>query len=151
MVIVYLNFMRLSTVCLILLRFSELHKKEGVVLFWNRFYDLCVKRGTKPNPVAKEIGISSGTLTKWKSAGTLPNGETLIKIADYLDCSVDYLLGRTDYPRLVIKIAPPESGADEYTKNMDAPDLTIEEIRELREFLQERNPKGERKHDRPGF
>lgn len=125
--------------CLILLRFSELHKKEGVILFWNRFYDLCVKRGTKPNPVAKEIGISSGTLTKWKSAGTLPNGETLIKIADYLDCSVDYLLGRTDYPRLVIKKAPPESGADEYTKNMDAPDLTIEEIRELREFLQERN------------
>lgn len=139
MVIVYLIFMRLSTVCLILLRFSELHKKEGVILFWNRFYDLCVKRGTKPNPVAKEIGISSGTLTKWKSAGTLPNGETLIKIADYLDCSVDYLLGRTDYPRLVIKKAPPESGADEYTKNMDAPDLTIEEIRELREFLQERN------------
>lgn len=130
-------------VCLILLRFSELHKKEGVILFWNRFYDLCVKRGTKPNPVAKEIGISSGTLTKWKSAGTLPNGETLIKIADYLDCSVDYLLGRTDYPHLVIKKAPPESGADEYTKNMDAPDLTIEEIRELREFLQERNPKGE--------
>ena len=131
--------MRLSTDYLILLRFSELHKKEGVILFWNRFYDLCVKRGTKPNPVAKEIGISSGTLTKWKSAGTLPNGETLIKIADYLDCSVDYLLGRTDYPRLVIKKAPPESGADEYTKNMDAPDLTIEEIRELREFLQERN------------
>ena len=143
MVIVYLIFMRLSTDYLILLRFSELHKKEGVILFWNRFYDLCVKRGTKPNPVAKEIGISSGTLTKWKSAGTLPNGETLIKIADYLDCSVDYLLGRTDYPRLVIKKAPPESGADEYTKNMDAPDLTIEEIRELREFLQERNPKGE--------
>lgn len=139
MVIVYLIFMRLSTDYLILLRFSELHKKEGVILFWNRFYDLCVKRGTKPNPVAKEIGISSGTLTKWKSAGTLPNGETLIKIADYLDCSVDYLLGRTDYPRLVIKKAPPESGADEYTKNMDAPDLTAEEIRELREFLQQRN------------
>ena len=64
-------------------------------IFWDNFYSLCVQRGTKPNPVAKEIGISSGIVTKWKSTGTLPNGETLIKIADYLDCSVDYLLGRT--------------------------------------------------------
>lgn len=59
---------------------------------------MCMIRKTKPNPVAKEIGISSGIITKWKNVGTLPNGETLIKIADYLDCSVDYLLGRTDNP-----------------------------------------------------
>ena len=64
-------------------------------MFWNRFYGLCIKNGTKPNPLAKEIGISSGVITKWKSGG-LPNGEMLLKIADYLDCSVDYLLGRTD-------------------------------------------------------
>lgn len=65
-------------------------------MFWQRFYDLCVCRGTKPNPVAKEIGISSGILTKWKTQNVLPNGETLKKIADYLNCSVDYLLGRSD-------------------------------------------------------
>ncbi len=63
-------------------------------LFWERFYNACISKGTKPNPVAKEIGISSGTLTKWKTTGTVPNGETLTKIADYLGCSVDYLLGR---------------------------------------------------------
>ena len=61
---------------------------------------MCISRGIKPNPVAKEIGVSSGIITKWKSEGTLPNGETLIKIADYLDCSVDYLLGRTDKPEV---------------------------------------------------
>lgn len=67
-------------------------------MFWERFYNTCITRGTKPNPVAQEIGISSGIITKWKTSGTLPNGETLIKLADYLDCSVDYLLGRTDDP-----------------------------------------------------
>ena len=67
-------------------------------MFWERFYQMCILKGTKPNPVAKEIGISSGIVTKWKTDATLPNGETLIKIADYLDCSVDYLLGRTDNP-----------------------------------------------------
>lgn len=64
-------------------------------MFWERFYALCLENNTKPNPLAREIGVSSGVLTKWKS-GTLPNGESLIKIADYFDCSIDYLLGRTD-------------------------------------------------------
>lgn len=67
-------------------------------MFWERFYNMCTARGTKPNPVAKEIGISSGIITKWKTDGTLPSGENLIKIANYLDCSIDYLLGRTDKP-----------------------------------------------------
>ena len=66
-------------------------------MFWERFYDLCIKKGTKPNPLAKDIGISSGVITKWKS-GSIPNGEMLIKISDYFDCSIDYLLGRTDNP-----------------------------------------------------
>ncbi len=69
-------------------------------MFWKRFYELCINKNTKPNPVAKDIGISSGVVTKWKNGTTIPNGETLIKIADYLDCSVDYLLGRTDNPEV---------------------------------------------------
>lgn len=67
-------------------------------LFWERFYDMCILKGTKPNPVAEKIDVSSGVVTKWKTQDTLPNGDNLIKIADYLDCSVDYLLGRTDNP-----------------------------------------------------
>ena len=66
-------------------------------MFWNRFFELCSSKGTKPNPVGKELGVSSGLITKWKS-GFLPNSEILIKIADYFDCSIDYLLGRTDEP-----------------------------------------------------
>lgn len=66
-------------------------------MFWERFYKLCEKSGIKPNPLGKNLGISSGVITKWKNGG-VPNGETLTKIANYLDCSVDYLLGRTDNP-----------------------------------------------------
>ena len=82
------------------MRIVTLHKKEASILFWERFYALCILKGTKPNPVAKEIGVSSGIVTKWKTDGTLPNGETLIKIAEYFDCSVDYLVGRTNKPKL---------------------------------------------------
>ena len=66
-------------------------------IFFERLYLLCENKGIKPNTVAKAIGVSTAIATKWKN-GTIPNGETLTKIADYLDCSVDYLLGRTDNP-----------------------------------------------------
>lgn len=67
-------------------------------MFWENFVRLCEQVGTKPNPVGKEIGVSSGVITKWKN-GTIPNGETLIRLADYLDCSIDYLLGRVNTPK----------------------------------------------------
>ena len=69
------------------------------MIFWERLYEMCMKRSCKPNTIAKSIGLSTATATKWKN-GTIPNGEALIKIADYLDCSIDYLLGRTDNPEI---------------------------------------------------
>lgn len=63
------------------------------MLFWKRFLGLCEARNLKPNRVAIEIGVASGTLSKWKIGKTFPNGETLIKISEYFECSIDYLLG----------------------------------------------------------
>ena len=69
-------------------------------MFWERFYSLCLKRGKKPNPVGKEIGLSSGIISKWK-AGGIPNGETLMKLSKYFDVTIDYLLGIS--PQIEIK------------------------------------------------
>ena len=68
-------------------------------MFWERLCQMCIEKNCKPNTVARAIGMSSATATKWKN-GAIPNGEALIKIADYLDCSIDYLMGRTDNPKL---------------------------------------------------
>ncbi len=61
-------------------------------MFWDRFYALCQRNGKRPNPVGKEIGLSSGIISKWKNGG-VPTGETLIKLSNYFNVSVDYLLG----------------------------------------------------------
>lgn len=47
-----------------------------------------------------DCSLSKNTLSTMQSGGYLPRTETLAKIADYLDCSVDYLLGRTDNPEI---------------------------------------------------
>ena len=64
-------------------------------MFWEIFLTLCEQHSIKPNPLAKQLGISSGAVTSWKN-GKVPHHSTLIKIANYFDVSVDYLLGKTD-------------------------------------------------------
>lgn len=48
----------------------------------------------------RECGLSKNTLSSMLSGGSTPKSENLAKIADYLGCSVDYLLGRTDNPEV---------------------------------------------------
>lgn len=51
---------------------------------------------------------------------SMPKADNLAKIADYLDCSVDYLLGRTDIPQVVNLPEPLISTLlSEYSKNSD--------------------------------
>lgn len=64
-------------------------------MFWDKFYSLCKEKNKTPNMVCKELKISPGNTSKWKS-GSVPTGSILLSISDYFDCSIDYLLERTD-------------------------------------------------------
>lgn len=72
-------------------------------MFWSVFVDLCAKRGVSPNAVAKELTLSSGSVTSWKG-GAIPRPTTIKRIADYFGVSPDLFLEKTDDPG--IKKAP---------------------------------------------
>lgn len=60
----------------------------------------CTKiKKTSIGKMLSDCELSKNTLSTMQSGGYLPRTETLAKIADYLDVSVDYLLGRTDKPQ----------------------------------------------------
>lgn len=63
-------------------------------MFYDRFKQLCDKKGVSCNKAALEIGLSNATPTKWKKTGATPSGDTLDKIAAYFGVSADYLLGK---------------------------------------------------------
>lgn len=46
--------------------------------------------------LAKCVGISRGSLSMIEISKREPDNETLIKLADHFDTSIDYLLGRTN-------------------------------------------------------
>lgn len=64
-------------------------------MFYERFNLMCRHVGKSPTAVCVAIGLSNAAASHWKS-GTLPKADLLVLIADYLNCSIDYLLGRTD-------------------------------------------------------
>lgn len=69
-------------------------------MFTAEFVNLIQLKGLTPYRIAKETGISQGLMNEYKSGKKLPTLQNITKIADYLDCSVDYLLGRTDKPEV---------------------------------------------------
>ena len=54
--------------------------------------------GISQGKLEKELGFSNGSISKWKNS--TPTPDRLQKLADYFGVSVDYLLGRTDNPRV---------------------------------------------------
>ncbi len=56
------------------------------------------KKGVKTSEILTECGLCANTLSSMKNRGSWIQANSLAKIADYLDCSVDYLLGRTSNP-----------------------------------------------------
>lgn len=71
------------------------------------------ERGITSYRMAKVTGISESLFGAWRKKPTskIYSGN-LTLIADYLGCSVDYLLGRTEDPKVHQLTAPgePESG-----------------------------------------
>lgn len=69
-------------------------------MFKERFIQIIQSKNLTAYKVAKATGISQGLMNEYKNGIKLPTLQNLLKIADYLDCSVDYLLGRTDCPEV---------------------------------------------------
>lgn len=51
--------------------------------------------------VGELVGVKKPAVSKWESGANSPKPETLKKLCDILDCTTDYLTGRTDSPNSV--------------------------------------------------
>ena len=63
----------------------------------NRVKTIVKQQNKSVNEVLIACELGKNTISKMAN-GTDVYSKNLAKIADYLDCSVDYLLGRTDNP-----------------------------------------------------
>lgn len=61
--------------------------------------------------LAEKIGHKNGqSISNWETGKSIPNIATIMKLADVLDCDIDYLLGRIDEPTHDIAFIHAETG-----------------------------------------
>lgn len=63
--------------------------------FYERYAFLCHEYGKSPTGVGSELSIDRATINYWKN-NHVPKTQALIKISNYFNVSVDYLLGKTE-------------------------------------------------------
>lgn len=74
-------------------------------MFYDNIYKVCKEKGTTPTTVLKELGFSTGNVSKWKN-GSVPNIEITLAIAKHLNTSLDYLITGEEAHRSALSIDP---------------------------------------------
>lgn len=65
-----------------------------VLPFGERLRGLLKAQRISQAKLIRDLPVSSAVPFKWLSGKNFPSMESLVRLAEYLDCSVDYLIGR---------------------------------------------------------
>ncbi len=66
----------------------------------NNLKQLRKNKGYTQIAIQMKTGIEQALLSKFENGERIPPTETLIRLADFYDVSIDYILGRTDIPEV---------------------------------------------------
>ncbi|WP_082593479.1 helix-turn-helix domain-containing protein [Paenibacillus sp. Soil766] len=78
------------------------------------------KRGLTQEDLSVKIGISRASLSHYETNRREPDYETINKIANFFNVSIDYLLGRTNHQQTVL-----EEDVRDFVENLDLTDEGI--------------------------
>ena len=72
-------------------------RERGVLV---RLKGLRKKKGISQLRLATDLNTTQNTISRYETGEREPGIDELIKIADYFNVSVDYLIGRTENPKM---------------------------------------------------
>ena len=74
---------------------------------------LRTKYNISQQQLAELVGVSQQSINKYENHKIEPDIQTLIKIAEYFNTSVDYLIGHTDIDHIIEKVFSYDLNKDE--------------------------------------
>ena len=66
----------------------------------NRLTELRKSKGYTQISLQMQTGIEQALLSKFENGERIPPTETLVRLAEFYDVSIDYILCRTDKPEI---------------------------------------------------
>jgi transcriptional regulator with XRE-family HTH domain len=100
-------------------------------MFAENLKKLRKNKGLTQVQFAEIFNISSGTIAMWETNKRIPDTSMLIKIAEYFDVTVDYLLGKDNISNTGKKEDPVEADQDLVILNRNAKKLSPENRKKL--------------------
>lgn len=68
--------------------------------FGKRLRKLREGKGLRQEDMYNVVGYGKSAISQWETGTHVPGIKVLVKLADYFDVPLDYLVGRTDNPKL---------------------------------------------------
>ncbi len=113
-----------------------MHNSQEVA---NSIKNLAKSKRIAVGKMLSDCSLSINTLSSMQSGGYYPRLEAIAKIADYLDCSVDYLLGRTDIPEVNTSISHKDVEKHKILADIKAVNDYINDLTENPNYISSKN------------
>lgn len=72
-------------------------------IFIKRFKEILEEKNIKQKEIADRVGVSEVTISRYLTGERIPRMDVVLKLASYLNVSIDYLLGNSDIKNLQTK------------------------------------------------
>ena len=69
-------------------------------IFAERLLELRKEKGISQAKLAMELQVSYAVICYWETDRSEPTAPNLVKLSDFFDVSIDYLLERTENPKM---------------------------------------------------
>ncbi|AVQ45699.1 helix-turn-helix domain-containing protein [Clostridium botulinum] len=108
-----------------------------------------LRKDLNQTELAKLLNVSKQTVSNWENGNRIPDTLTLSKLADFFNCSVDYILGRSENRNGIISKAAIDGNNYEFEldKNIFPNGITREQMINYIKELEERNKELEKEAD----
>ncbi|GAA0062956.1 helix-turn-helix domain-containing protein [Clostridium sp. CTA-1] len=108
-----------------------------------------LRKDLNQTELAKFLNVSKQTVSNWENGNRIPDTLTLSKLADFFNCSVDYILGRSENRNSIISKANINGNNYEFEldKNIFPNGITREQMINYIKELEERNKELEKEAD----
>ena len=108
-----------------------------------------LRKDLNQTELAKFLNVSKQTVSNWENGNRIPDTLTLSKLADFFNCSVDYILGRSENRNGIISKAAIDGNNYEFEldKNIFPNGITREQMINYIKELEERNKELEKEAD----
>lgn len=99
----------------------------------DRIKELRTKQSINQQKLSQLLGVSRSTVSMWEINKSEPDTQMLIKISNILDCSLDYLLEKSEN-----KKQPADENISELDKKLInlLLDLSPDEVQRVRDFVE---------------